>query len=445
MELNRLFLVVVAILVAIAQEAFASFPSWAQEFSDAGKDSYVDVQLNPANFQFAWNTPLDPGWYYDRGVATDGTRVFRTTRNHLPTSIEGYRVVALDIKSGNLAWERPLPGYFHPYEVGEPGVMNGVVYVNREGHSGLSGGTLFDRPRLFGLDATTGAVLSETFYTGQWSSKDPATLADGHVVAAGGYYGGLYSFAPQGGIQWFNSQGGDSEVSAIANGRVYRPGGRVLDLSTGLGLPNIVHPDGLAIFGDPMISEDGLLFYGAYNPANSNDIRMSAFKLADHQYVRDFALATYPDSIAVGNGRLAVKHADGISFYDVASGVNYKNLAVPTVNTNEIILTKTHLFVHIGNALVGDEIHAINVVTGESEWHFPAVYNDSIALGDGYLFVSDEFGITAISLTVPEPTTILLAVFALPVVGTCRRTGRMAMSVRRTACSGCAPASNWSR
>jgi hypothetical protein len=134
--------------------------------------------------------------------------------------------------------------------------------------------------------------------------------------------------------------------------------------------------------------------------------------------------------MAAGNGRLAVKHADGISFYDITSGVNYKNLAVPTVNTNEIILTQTHLFVHIGNALIGDEIHAINVVTGESEWRFPAVYNDSIALGDGYLFVSDEIGVTAISLIVPEPTTVMLAVSAIPLVANCRRRARMGGSER---------------
>jgi hypothetical protein len=142
----------------------------------------------------------------------------------------------------------------------------------------------------------------------------------------------------------------------------------------------------------------------------------------------DFVLPTYADSLAAGNGRLVVKHAKG-SFYDIASGVNYKNLAVPMVSTNEIILTKTHLFVHIGNALVGDEIHAINILTGESEWKYPAVYNDSIALGDGYLFVSDEFGITAISLTVPEPTTLLLWLFAAPLIFNCRRIGRIAKSV----------------
>jgi hypothetical protein len=158
---------------------------------------------------------------------------------------------------------------------------------------------------------------------------------------------------------------------------------------------------------------------------------MSAFNLADHQHLRDYVLPTYPDSLAVGNGRLAVKHANGISFYDIASGANYMNLAVPTVNTNEIIFTQTHLFVHIGNALIGDEIHAINVVTGESEWRIPAVYNDSIALGDGYLFVSSEVGITAISLTVPEPAAVALLVFAIPLISNCRKIGRTATSKRK--------------
>ncbi len=157
--------------------------------------------------------------------------------------IDELAALALDIASGDLVWEEPIYGYFHPHELGEQAVMNGIVYANREGHSALSYQP--EHPHLFGLDANTGEVVSDTEYASQWGTKDRPTLVDRHVIAAGGYYGGLYSFNPAGGIQWFNNRGGDSEVSVVADGRIYRVWGEVLDLATGQALDDVVHPDGL--------------------------------------------------------------------------------------------------------------------------------------------------------------------------------------------------------
>ena len=182
------------------------------------------------------------GNYYDRGVAADERYVYRTVRKTPSTNREGYQVVAMEIATGREVWSRGIQGYWHPYEVGEPSVIDGVVYVNREGHSGLSSGTDFDLPRLIRLDAASGEVLSETNYPAQWSSKDRPIVTPNHVLAAGGYYGGLNSYAPDGQLQWFSRQAGDAEFSAVFDGKIFQGSGSVFDLSTGEALSNVVHP-----------------------------------------------------------------------------------------------------------------------------------------------------------------------------------------------------------
>ncbi len=122
-----------------------------------------------------------------------------------------------------------------------------------------------------------------------------------------------------------------------------------------------------------------------------------------HAHLQDIDIPGIPNSFAAGNGRLAVKFSDGVRFYDLATGVNYASWEAPSSDyTSEMILTNTHLFLH-----VGQEIQAINVLTGESEWTF-SDHTGDIALGDGFLFVSGDKGITAISVAVPEPTAFLL-------------------------------------
>jgi hypothetical protein len=396
--------------VAQRVQAVNGMPSWTQDLSDARKDRYVDVSLNPALFQTAWYAPL--GEFEssdDRGVVTDGQRVYRTSRR-FPTDNKGYRVSAFDLADGHQVWEQPIYGYFHPHELGAPAVMNGVVYVNREGHSALSYEP--ELPHLFGLNAATGEIISQTVYQSQWGTKDRATLIDGHVIAAGGYFGGLYSFGPAGGIQWFNNKGGDTEVSVVADGKIYRALGDVLSVATGQALPGITHPQGLTL-NNPMISEDGVLFYTTYNsldPSNDSDRRIAKFDLATHTHLGDISFPDINVAMAAGDGRLAVSYPGGIRFFDLASGANYANWdAAAPYYSDDMVLTNSHLFIHVGQT-----IQAINVLTGASDWTF-SNYSGELSLGDGYLFISGDFGVTAISLGVPEPSVLSLLLFGIAI------------------------------
>ena len=399
--------------LALPSGAGEVFPSWTQGMSDAGKDRYVDVELNPELFHEVWTAPLVGGFgYYDRAVATDGERLYRTTSN-IPEEGQQdfYRVLALDLDDGSVAWERPLRGYFHPQEVGEPAVMDGVVYVNREGHSASS--YLPDHPRLYGLDATTGEVVSETLYQMQHGTKDRPTLVDGHVIAAGGYYGGLYSFGVDGGVQWFNNSGGTTETSVVAGDKIYRAWGDVLDLASGLAADSVTHPDGLRL-NNPLVTEDGLLLYTAYDTGNLDDRRIALFDRATQTHLRDISVPGIPQAMAAGGGKLFAMNSLEMWVYDLDTGVNHLEMESKSGLIGfDFILTREHVLVRMGG-----ELHAINTTTGDSEWSMAGHGRDSIALGDGLLIVSCEDSIIAFDATIPEPASlwiVAIGVLGLPI------------------------------
>lgn len=304
--------------------------------------------------------------------------------------------------------------------------MDGVVYVKREGHSGLSSGTDFDLPRLIRLDAATGEVLSETNYPDQWSSKDRPLVTSNHVLAAGGYYGGLSSYAPDGQLQWFSRQAEDAAVSAVFGGKIFQPSGRVFDLSTGEAICSVVHPSGSLLGGIPMVRDEGYLFYSTKLSPSSTEYGAAAFDASTQEHLMDLSVPRFPDApyagiiaIASGGGHLAAKHYGGVTLFDLARGGSPLNIKGSSINTNDILLTKTHLFAIMGSAIVDPALHAINLETGQSEWQMRVDYQDSFALAGNLLLLSGASGITAIRL-IPEPTVQTLAVLGLA-AATCKR------------------------
>src|SRR6266496_168291 len=71
-------------LTPLEDRCLLSATLWSQRGGDAGHSGYVDVTINPAAIAPAWNQPISytSSGYWDqngnRGVAIDGTRVYRT-------------------------------------------------------------------------------------------------------------------------------------------------------------------------------------------------------------------------------------------------------------------------------------------------------------------------------------------------------------------------------
>src|SRR5205823_4677683 len=149
--------------------------------------------------------------------------------------------------------------------VGEPSVDGGVVYVNRSGHSGISGGTPADLPYLYGLSAATGAQVAQASYQAQWSSHERPVILGGQLVDYNGYYGGMGAWSVPGlGAQW-NRSGSIYETpnAAMDATHIYAYGSptygsntQVFSRTNGAVLATLTHPSGMYTY-DPIVSGTG--------------------------------------------------------------------------------------------------------------------------------------------------------------------------------------------
>src|SRR5262249_49758105 len=170
---------------------------WTQRGGDAGHTAYVDTTLNPANLAVAWNAPFTYQasgsiFWAERAVAIDDARVYRTALEDF--SLGGtYHVLAYDLQTGAQLWDRTLTG--NAFEgVGEPSVAGGLVDVNRAGHSGISGGSEADWPRIYAFNALTGATVIDRKYEEQWASNERPVIDNNQLVVQDGYYGGVAAY-----------------------------------------------------------------------------------------------------------------------------------------------------------------------------------------------------------------------------------------------------------
>src|SRR5215207_6459978 len=163
---------------------------WTQRGGDAGHTGYADVTVDAAAITPAWSQaiPYGSSGYWDqngnRGVAVDGSRVYRT-------ELEGYwgsgnyHVMAYDLQTGAQVWNRTIVGNG---PVSAPTAANGYVYVNRSGHSSPGGS---GSPYLAALDPQTGATVRSTTYSAQWNSDERPAVDGNQVITWDGYYGGF--------------------------------------------------------------------------------------------------------------------------------------------------------------------------------------------------------------------------------------------------------------
>ncbi len=131
-------------LTPLEDRCLLSADLWTQRGGDAGHSGYADVAVNAAAITPAWSQSINYGssGYWDqngnRGVAIDGSRVYRTELEGYWAS-GNYHVMAFDLQTGAPLWNQVIVGNG---PVSAPSVGNGYVYVNRSGWAAsTSGGT----------------------------------------------------------------------------------------------------------------------------------------------------------------------------------------------------------------------------------------------------------------------------------------------------------------
>src|SRR5262245_3431423 len=181
---------------ALEDRSLPSGTVWSQRGGDSGHSGYADVTIDATAITTAWNQTIDysSSGYWDqngnRGVAIDATRVYRTELEGYWASGD-YHVMAYDLQTGDPLWNRVIVGNG---PVSAPSVANGYVYINRSGHSGISGGSSDELPYLAALDPETGDTVRSTNYAAQWESDDRPAVDGNQVVSWDGYYGGFSSW-----------------------------------------------------------------------------------------------------------------------------------------------------------------------------------------------------------------------------------------------------------
>src|SRR5438128_2625906 len=78
-------------------------------------------------------------------------------------------------------------------------LLSSVVWTQR--------GTDADWPRLYGLNAQTGATLLEQRYQAQWGSNERPVIRDNQLVVDDGYYGGISAYTASTLVKQWNRPG----------------------------------------------------------------------------------------------------------------------------------------------------------------------------------------------------------------------------------------------
>lgn len=396
---SLLFSVCVAFSISAhstSAQAATSDKDWSQHAGNAGHTRYVNMGVSPDAIKELWSVPISyahsTGHAWDEwDVAIDESHVYRTALEGYPPS-GNFHILALDLDHGTQQWKKTLTGRAHA-GVRAPSASDGIVYVNRAGHSGISGGSSADNPKLYGFNADTGQQLFVTNYSDQWGSYDRPNIRGDTVIMEGGYYGGTYAYeATSGAVRWFDSSIG---AHLLTQGGFYSNEG-LSSYANASKIRDVAHPSISSITLVLANTEANLLLTKSIDT-------LSAFNDTSGVWEWDYTLASglstfaaTPDRIvAAGNTRLEVidrQTGNLLVDWEGSASLRYDQLAV----------TNTHAFVQDTRGLVS----AVNLETGETDW-FKSAPIGTLAVGHGLLVLSSRYEVRAYGL-IPEPSSLIL-------------------------------------
>lgn len=400
-------------LTVLEDRSLPSGTVWTERGGDGGHTGYVDVAVNAAAITDAWNQPVNytsSGYWAqneNRAVAIDGSRVYRT-------ELEGYwatgnyHVMAYDLQTGALLWNQTIVGNG---PVSAPSVANGLVYINRSGHSGISGGTSADLPYLYALSGQTGSTVLKTSYAAQWASDERPAISGNQLVAWDGYYGGFSAWTASTLTKQWSNPGSiyDAPMAAFDSQYVYAYGNQVYSRANGARQADITHPLGLTL-SSPMVSSSGTLLYNVSGTVNGvQKYGIAAYDGVTHALLWTTYTSPAVAGKAVGNGVVAVTSGQQLMLLDEATGAPIRTWQAPANLTSGIVLTRTHAFVET-TAFGASTVYAVNLATGQAEWSFQNTLQDEtnstymdMAFGGGRLLLSHDGFVRAFDMSGGSP------------------------------------------
>lgn len=308
------------------------YPVVAGQHYCLGAEDGTLLALDVLTGQVVWEHPL-PAETMAHALATDGARLFVGMEDKRPLPIPGKEVLALDAQTGEVAWHLETPAH----STSAVAVAGGLACFT------VSGG------QLYAVDAVTGQTRWMVEHP-HWSPAPPG-LGDG-VVCAGGRAPTLLAYAADDGRQlWrFESKGWFSSSLFIAGGRVFALAWDdylyALELSSGALLWKFRGERGRGITSPIAVSESCVFIGSRVNPGG-------------------YALLALDAATGAERWRLAVdKHI----------------LTPPRAIDNMVFFASGG---HDGH------FYAVDAATGAEQWHVPApsqVVTQPCVAGDLVIF-----------------------------------------------------------
>ena len=379
-----------------------SAAAWTQDGGNAGRTGYVDVTLSSDLLQTVWTV----NHHETSGSATaiDENHVYTTLRT-AGSSFGEYEVVAYSRQSGDVVWRQAISGGAHA-GVSAPSIGDGVIFVNRAGHSSTSGDT--GPPRLYAFDAATGETLYTRTYSDQWGSSERPVVNGQHVVAEAGYYGGVAAYAP-GTLeqQWFNRGTTYSRPSATLDDEyAYTWGDIVYRLSDGMLMPGLPMDTGITGLSSPVVAHSGRLLMTAMGTHEGVTRQgVAAYDSDSHVHLWTQDLPEVPVVKTSAPGMIAVRTSENFFLLNEATGEVIRSWAAPENVTGSMVMTR-NLLISQSRRSYGSTttLMAHSTRTGELVWEQTFVTSAALHLalsGDDLVLSNGNF-VKLISTTVEQ-------------------------------------------
>ena len=217
--------------------AWSGVADWSTYQGNPAHTAYVPVTIDPLRIgkRWTWTSPLTNGYPTPIGHPVEsGGRLFVNVGNTLQAIDENDASAVWSYDVGTFSW------------VNNNGAQDPAV---DGGHVWFSGGHQ-STTYLFSLDATSGALRTQSQMSSQWEAYFAPVVVGGNVYSEGGTYGGLFGFDGQGNQLFFANAAQTDQWSPAADANyvyIYTGGSgagafQKLDRFTGAVLTTIQNP-----------------------------------------------------------------------------------------------------------------------------------------------------------------------------------------------------------
>jgi hypothetical protein len=366
-------------------------PGWTTYQANTSHTGFVPATIDPSKFAYrwVWTTPSQSNSANALSTLTvSGGQIYVDSGSVLYALKEFDNSTVWSHDFSNVVYAGSIVAALNP-----PAVSGANVYVTTSAQSATY---------MFGLTASSGAVIFQTPFSAQWEHYLAPTVRGGVVYTDGGEYGGLYAFDGTTGVQDFSAYEAqyDYWTPAVDANYAYAYTGGTLNWvnnTTGVSVGSITDPTwqwaGYDMHGAPVLGAPNSVI--AVNVGNTNENSLIDFNTST-KTVAWSAAGPYAGNPAYASRVIyaANKTPLRLEARSETNGTLQWSWTPPTSSetgfVGDILVTNNLVFLSTNTT-----IYAIDETTHQSVWSAPT---------SGYLALSEN-GVLYIVAGAPFATT----------------------------------------